>query len=128
MIDQQTTPIASDPASLSLSDWQPAAPRDEIRPTFAFDSGGGPDGEGALVIQADEREGLDGWWSKAFAITGGRHYRFLARYRAHNVQVPRRSILAKFDWRNESGEPVLTDVFEPTQTAEDPNAVVDLNR
>lgn len=69
--------------------WKAAAPRDEIRPQFSFDSSGGPDGHGCLVIRADHRAGLDGCWARAFPVIAGRHYRFAALYRAGNVAVPR---------------------------------------
>src|SRR5690349_14206921 len=60
--------------------WVAAAPRDEIRPEFAYNPHGGPDGQGCLAVTADRREGLDGWWTKSFPVTGGRHYRFTAHY------------------------------------------------
>ena len=50
--------------------WTTAAPRDEIRPKFAYDARGGRDGKGAFVITADGREGLDGWWTKTIAVRG----------------------------------------------------------
>ncbi len=46
--------------------WGVAALRDEIRPGFAFEPGGGPDGQAAFLITADDREGLDGAWVKTF--------------------------------------------------------------
>ena len=61
------------------SGWQAASPRDEIRPQFSFDPQGGPNGEGSLIIVADQREGLSGWWQKSFPIVGGQHYRFHAQ-------------------------------------------------
>src|SRR5436305_1806313 len=94
--------------------WTAAAPRDEIRPAFAYDPVGGPDGTGGLVIQADHRDGLDGWWAKSFPVTGGKHYRFAARYRAAGVAVPRRSIVAELHWRDARGRSVPLD--EPAVT------------
>ena len=94
--------------------WQAAAPRDEIRPTFAYKAEGGPDGRGAHVIAGDGREGLDGWWAKTVPVLGGRHYRFFALYKAHNVTVPRSSVLVKIDWRDALGKPVPDD--RPTVT------------
>src|ERR1043166_3839221 len=55
-------------ASSATNGWKGEAPRDEIKPAFEFKSGGGPAGHDLLVIRADEREGLDGHWTKAFAI------------------------------------------------------------
>ncbi len=106
---------APPPAAGAPDGWATAAPRDEIRPDFAYDPAGGPDGQGALVIKADRREGLDGCWTKSFPVTGGKHYRFEARFRAEGVAVPRRSVVAELHWRDEKGrkvpldEPVVTD-------------------
>ncbi|MBM3892648.1 MAG: hypothetical protein FJ388_26315, partial [Verrucomicrobia bacterium] len=62
--------------------WTAAAPREEIRPSFSVSRKGG------LVIQADEREGLSGCWTKTFPVQGGRHYRFHALRKATRVAVP----------------------------------------
>lgn len=89
--------------------WRPAAPREEIRPRFAALSGGGRDGKGALVITADNRDGLDGHWEKTFAVTGGNHYRFFALRRTENVVSPRRSVLARILWQDDQGNQVPCD-------------------
>src|SRR5687768_4299267 len=75
--------------------WSPASPRDESRPAF--------------VIRADGREGLDGCWTRTFPVAGGRHYRFSALYRTDGVEVPRRSVVAKLNWRDARGRPVPLD-------------------
>src|SRR5260221_770870 len=56
--------------------WQPASPRAEITPTFSFDPLGGPQHDGALIISADERQGLHGCWQRVFSVKGGEFYRF----------------------------------------------------
>ena len=89
--------------------WEPAAPRAEIRPRFAFDPKGGPAGLGALVIAADDRDGLHGWWQKAFPVTGGKHYRFHALRKTHDVPVPRRAAAVRVVWQDAAGKPVPTD-------------------
>jgi predicted amidohydrolase len=94
--------------------WTTAAPRDEIRPAFRFDPQGGPDGHGAFVIKADRREGLDGCWTKTFAVTGGKYYHFRALYRAENLDVPRRSAVVKLNWQDARGRKVPADA--PTVT------------
>lgn len=87
----------------SAEEWITAAPRDEIRPQFQSEKTGGKSGRGALVIRADEREGLHGWWQKTVSVSGGQHYLFSAWYRAENVSVPRRSVLARVVWHDEIG-------------------------
>jgi predicted amidohydrolase len=86
--------------------WSAAAPRDEIRPQFQQTKTGGKLGHGTLIIRADEREGLHGWWHKTFPITGGQHYRFSAWRRTENVPVPRRTGLARVIWQDEAGKNV----------------------
>jgi predicted amidohydrolase len=89
--------------------WTTAAPRDEIRPDFAYDAKGGPNGDGCFVIKADGREGLDGCWKKTFPITGGKYYRFDAKFSAKGVALPRRSVVAEIHWRDERGAKVPLD-------------------
>src|SRR5437667_11568457 len=86
----------------SADGWTTVAPREEIRPQFQHIETGGKSGRGALVIRADEREGLHGWWQKTFSVTGGRYYRFSVWYHAENVAVPRRSVLSRVLWRDEA--------------------------
>src|SRR5262249_13201960 len=91
--------VGADPAPRSKTKevpdgWLAWAPRDEIRPDFAYEPTGGPDGKGCLTIKADRRDGLDGYWARSFPITGGQYYRFEARYRAEGVSIPRRNIVA----------------------------------
>ncbi|PYJ60590.1 MAG: hypothetical protein DME24_08845 [Verrucomicrobia bacterium] len=90
----------------SADEWTTAAPREEIRPQFQHTKTGGKSGHGALTIRADEREGLHGWWQKTFPVTAGRHYRFSAWRRAENIAVPRRSVLARVLWRDDTGKEV----------------------
>ena len=89
--------------------WKMEAPRAEIRPQFAYRPTGGRDGKGSLMIMADEREGLDGYWVKTFAITGGRYYRFSALRKIENISSPRRSVVARVVWQDGSGKSVLRD-------------------
>src|SRR5947209_8770533 len=77
--------------SASKDGWTPAAPRDEIKPTFRYEPSGGRDGKAALVITGDQREGTSGWWQKEFAVEGGKTYRFTAWRKIEGVESPRRS-------------------------------------
>src|SRR5437763_14620271 len=86
--------------------WQAAAPREEIKPYFAHDPKGGPNGAGCLTITADKREGLHGYWQKTFSVTGGKFYRFHAVRKTYHVAEPRRSALARVLWRDDNGKPV----------------------
>jgi predicted amidohydrolase len=102
-------PLAVADPSANPAGWSTAAPRDEIEPQFAYQAHGGIDGHGALVIRADHREGLDGYWTKTFPVIGGRHFRFEAFYRAAGVAVPRRSVVPRLLWQDAAGRPVPSD-------------------
>src|SRR6185436_13584309 len=78
--------------------WKTAAPREEIRPEFLFESSGGRRGAGAFVIQHDQRDGLDGWWTKTFPVKGGHFYRFEGFRKIEGVASPRRSAMVRLLW------------------------------
>src|SRR5678816_2519860 len=95
------------PIHTSFADeWTTVAPREEIRPLFQHTEIGGKSGHGALIIRADEREGLHGWWKKTFSVSAGRYYRFSAWHRTENISVPRRSVLARVLWRDDAEKEV----------------------
>ncbi len=113
---QAPPPSASKPGQPAPADrqadaggWQPASPREEIRPQFSYDPKGGPRGEGKLVISADRREGLHGYWKKTFAIAGGKHYRFSSMRKVERVALPRRSAVVRILWQDDKGQPVPMD-------------------
>ncbi len=78
-------------------------------PAFSFDPKAGPDGAGALVIQADTADGQAGWWEKRFPIEGGKWYRFSALRKAMGIAATRRSVLARVLWQDDRGEKVIAD-------------------
>src|SRR5580765_7627146 len=81
--------------------WQAMAQRDEIKPRFAFDPKGGPKGDGALTISADKRDGLHGWWQKAYPVQGTKSYQFHAVRKTTGVDTPRRSAMARVIWMDD---------------------------
>jgi predicted amidohydrolase len=103
------SPATAEAGTKAPDGWTAEAPRDEIRPAFAFDPTGGPDGKGVFRISADKREGLAGYWKKSFPINGGKHYRFTANYQAKGVTTPRRSVLVELHWRDAQGKKVALD-------------------
>jgi predicted amidohydrolase len=110
----RTDPKGTD-ATRTPDGWTTASPRDEIRPAFSYEQSGGLGGRGAFVIQHDRREGLDGCWTKTFPVHGGKYYRFEVSYQSRGVTLPRRSIVARLDWRDENGNKVVLD--EPAVTS-----------
>ena len=89
--------------------WTTAAPRDELRPRFSYDAHGGRDGKGAFVIAADERDGLDGWWTTTVPVKGGSHYRFHAARKTDGVPLARQNAVVRIVWQDDSGRSVSLD-------------------
>ena len=89
--------------------WKAAAPRDEIRPRLTYDPSGGLDGQGRLIIEAEAREGLHGFWTRTFSVEGGQHYAFRVLRKAHGLPFERRNAVVRLLWQNAAGKPVLTD-------------------
>ena len=106
-------------------------PAHEIRPKFAFDPKGGPDGQGAMLIEADGREGLDGGWVRTLAVKGGGCYRFEALRKVENVASPRRSAVVKITWLDAAGkrvpcdEPVVTGYLRGSRPTAEPEHPTD---
>ena len=90
-------------------DWAMMSPRDEIRPWFSSEPTGGASHAGALVIAHDQREGLDGWFQKSFAVSGGEFYRVSAMRKTRDVAMPRHSALVRVLWRDAAGKAVPAD-------------------
>ena len=89
--------------------WVPQSSREEIRPSFALDATGGPDRDGALIVETGAQEGLDGRWEKTFKIEGGEWYRFYAQRRATGVESLERCAPVRILWRDERDRPVHHD-------------------
>ena len=89
--------------------WTAEAPREEIRPRFAYEAAGGRDGKGAFVVEHERREGLQGWWARTFPVEGGKAYRFRAVRRVKDVELPRRSAVVRLLWRDDKGKAVPLD-------------------
>jgi len=96
----------AEPTSAAPDGWTTVAPRDEIRPDFAYNPRGGPSGKGSFVIETDAREGLDGAWQRFCPVEGGRWYHFSAVRKLERVELPRRSALVRIVWLDERGKPV----------------------
>jgi predicted amidohydrolase len=86
--------------------WKASSPRAEIRPEMTWLPGGGPDGKGCFVIKQDGREGLHGFWSRAFDVKGGGHYRIQAWRHLRGVATPRVSAAVRVLWQDDRGRKV----------------------
>jgi len=102
-------PAPRDPVVTAPEGWATASPRAELRPEFRYDPSGGPSRTGAFVIRSDEREGLQGRWTRTLPVQGGRHYRFSALRRMKQGSSPRRSAVARVLWQDDQGRQVRHD-------------------
>jgi predicted amidohydrolase len=105
--------------------WSTAAPREEIKPTFSYLATGGRGGRGCFVIEADDREGLAGWWTMTRTdISAGKHYRFEAWRKTENIDVPRRAALVRVLWRDDNGRTLAHELTSaaPYATGKRPQA------
>ena len=89
--------------------WVFESPRAEIQPEVKWLPNGGRTGNGALVIQSDNRDGLTGLWKKTVPIEGGAYVRFSASRSAKNVDHVRRTGAARIIWLDEAGKSVRHD-------------------
>lgn len=101
-------PAAAAPESFPTG-WQAMAPREEIRPTFAFDKQRGPQQNGAFVIATGDSTAEHGWFQKAFPVSGGKSYRFEVARKVENVALPRRCAPVRIVWQDASGKAVRAD-------------------
>jgi len=93
--------------------WLPKSPRPEIKPAFA--SSIAASGILSLVIEQDQRDGLDGFWEKIFPVEGGQWYRFSCQYRCERVPAEHRNVVVEVHWQDRAGRKVQTD--EPVVSA-----------
>ncbi len=89
--------------------WAATASRDEIRPAFHYKKAGGRNGAERFVIEHDQREGLDGYWTTTLPVQGGKHYHFEAFRRVERVETPRRSAVVRLLWHDDQGQLVEND-------------------
>ena len=91
-------------AELEWNGWRPFSPRAEIRPAFALRNKGGPEGRGGLLVRHDDREGLDGAWSKTFKGEGDGHYRVTAFAKCAKVANPRANRYLELYFHDDKGQ------------------------
>jgi predicted amidohydrolase len=96
-------------ASTAPDGWSTFTPRDEIKPKFGYDAKGGMGNDGSFIIEADQREGLFGKWTKTFSVKGGQYYRFTTMRKVTGAGTPRRTGVVRIMWRDANGGPVKHD-------------------
>lgn len=111
LISSLVTPISlvAEKSTAVPNGWTARSPRDEIRPAFRYLARGGPDNSGSLVIEADQRDGLFGWWETTLPVEGGHFYQFRAQCRMTDIETPRRTAVVRILWRDENGQAVKHD-------------------
>jgi len=89
--------------TLEFDGWRSFSHRDETSPDFEIRREGGPHGRGGLVIRHDNREHLDGAWTKTLEVRGDCHYRITAHCRTTNVVNPRAHIYVELLFHDAKG-------------------------
>lgn len=86
-------------------EWHSETPREEISPIFENQRGA------RLILRADDRAGLNGWWTAHLAVESGKHYRFTARRRVKGMKTSevRRAAPVRLIWLNDDRKQVLRD-------------------
>jgi predicted amidohydrolase len=96
---------------VDLTDWKPWSPRPEIAPGFRVEKTGAREKETALRIDSDDAACLGAWVKRLSSITGGKTYRFRARYRCRHVGDERFSVWARLTWLDAKGEKIRNPDF-----------------
>lgn len=86
--------------------WRAAVPRTEIAPKFSVDRKTERGQAYGLAISSDGDFAASGGWIKTFPVTGGQWVRFTARYQARNVELERRSVLARAIFQDGAGKQI----------------------
>lgn len=87
--------------------WTTESPREELRPRFSTSA------PARMVIEHDQREGLDGWFQRVFPVEGGKFYRFEVQRNIQGVARPRQSCLVRVAWQDGNGRIVTMDQRSP---------------
>lgn len=94
-------PIADGPDG-----WQAQAPRKEIAPTCTAKESASDEGGPRLSISSGGRFEASGAWVRGFPVPPGRWVRFTAHYQAKDVELERRSVLARLIFQDASGKKI----------------------
>ena len=107
-------------APSSPDDWQFVTVRAETAPRSSVvrdDAGGGTFG---LSIAGNGSAISDGRWVKRLPLPADSHYlQLTARYRASNIEMPARNVVAALVWLDDAGHEVGNVEFAPTTVAAD---------
>ena len=83
--------------------WELRAPRPELMPQRALNE------SPMLTIQTGDSLAQHGWWQRAYAVEGGKFYRFQVERSTKNVATPRRSAIVRIVWQDDQGRTVKAD-------------------
>ena len=86
--------------------WTFQSPREEIQPASQYLPTGGPNGQGSFVIEADQREGLMGFWQKQIPVEPDQYYQFTVLRKTSELELARRTLPARILWRDAAGKSV----------------------
>ncbi len=88
------------------STWKFESQRKQIEPGYSIDTKNTFNGKPTLILNGGGKEHADGHWYKVVSVTPGEYFQFRSYYQSTNVDEPKRSILARVIWLDESGKQV----------------------
>lgn len=93
--------------------WKSWSPRDEIAPEFSVRTINSAPAPATLNITARKLADFGAWRNTIGPARAGQVYRFVAWYRADQVENERRSVIARLGWLDAAGKPVKPSVRPP---------------
>ena len=109
-------PLVNAADQTSHDGWTFKSARAEIAPKSSVRIDGGAYG---LVITGNGEAIADGLWIKRVALPAGQYVTFTARYRASNIEMAARNIVAGIVWLDDEGKEVGNSDHAPTTIAAD---------
>ncbi|RJP20958.1 MAG: carbon-nitrogen hydrolase family protein [Candidatus Omnitrophota bacterium] len=100
----------ADEAEKWISDWNPYAQRQALAPNLQVN-----ENTNSLLIKSKGHFRSNGAWQKSFPVREQEFYKIHAEYICQDVELPRRSILVRVDWRNAEGKRVSQPEYPRTR-------------
>lgn len=95
----------------NLTDWEPYAQRPAVMPVMSRSLE-----TGSLHMASTGQYRCNGSWRRSLSVESGAYYSFGAEYSAKDVTLPRRSILARINWKDIKGEDVALPDYPATSS------------
>ncbi len=95
--------------AIEANGWVSKSPRPEQSTAFAAAANERDAPTPELLYLKSSSIGCNGWFEKAFPVTGGKFYHFSARRHAKDMESPRRCAVVRIVWQDDQGRSVKAD-------------------